>query len=101
MFSKDSFYLDGNNLPRYIRVNSLKITEEQAIEKFQELGYSYKGSTVGTIVTPSNKIFYKDTDLPSVLVFPSGADFTPTDMYQEGAVFLQDKVTVYPYNVTW
>ena len=81
-----SYHSDGNSLPRYIRINPLKITEEDAIAKLQELGYRYEGPTT------SNKTFHKDSDLPHVLVFPSGTDFTMTDLYQEGAIFLQDKV---------
>lgn len=81
-------HVDGNSLPRYIRINSLKVTEEEVIEKLQELGY--KHSTASN--TPSNGTFHKDSDLPNVLVFPSGTDFTMTELYQEGAIFLQDKV---------
>ena len=70
------------------------MTEEGAIKKFQELGYSYEDrETAGTGVDSlGSKTFHKDSDLPNVLVFPSGTDFTTTDLYQEGAIFLQDKV---------
>ena len=90
--SRDMYHLDGNRLPRYVRVNSLKMTEEEAIKKFQELGYSYDQTARMGVDDPSNKTFHKDSDLPNVLVFPSGTDFTATDLYQEGAIFLQDKV---------
>jgi len=88
--------LDISSLPRYIRINSLKITEAKAIEKFQELGYSYQDTVTTTtsigVDSASNKTFHKDSDIPNVLVFSSGIDFTKTDLYQEGAILLQDKV---------
>ena len=68
------------------------MTEEEAIEKFQELGYSYKDQEITRTDGPSSKTFHKDSDLPNILVFPSGTDFTAIDLYQEGAIFLQDKV---------
>ena len=69
------------------------MTEKEAIDKFQELGYSYEDHTAGRGVGSLNdKTFHKDPDLPNVLAFPSGTDLTTTNLYQEGAVFLQDKV---------
>jgi len=91
------FYVPiANTLPRYVRINSLKMGNTEAIEKFTQLGYthSFKPQKCDGMLSMT---FYNDPDLPNVLVFPPGTDITKTGLYTEGAAILQDKVSVlYP-----
>ena len=86
----------ANALPRYVRINSLKMSNKEAIERFTQLGYTYRkhSKRKQKCDTTLSVTFHNDPDLPNVLVFPPATDITKTDLYAEGAVILQDKVCV-------
>jgi len=69
------------------------MSNKEAIERFTQLGYTYREHSKRCDATPS-VTFHNDPDLPNVLVFPPATDITKTDLYTEGAVILQDKVSV-------
>lgn len=71
------------------------MSDTDAIRRFTQLGYSYREHSD----KPKRKqkfdkmTFHSDTDIPNVLVFPPTTDITETDLYTEGAIILQGKVS--------
>ena len=80
-------------LPRYVRVNTLRTTTAEAIEHFKELKYRYVDNIEEYEQPPKGKTFWNGEDLNNLLVFPSGTDLHAEPWVAEGKLILQDKAS--------
>ncbi|XP_048837740.1 probable 28S rRNA (cytosine-C(5))-methyltransferase isoform X1 [Brienomyrus brachyistius] len=87
-----------DQLPRYVRVNTLKTTTEDVIDYFKREGFSYQGQAtrLDDLRSLSRKTFLCDLHLPELLVFPPKMDFHAHFLYQAGHMVLQDKASCLP-----
>ncbi|XP_078699500.1 28S rRNA (cytosine-C(5))-methyltransferase-like [Branchiostoma floridae x Branchiostoma belcheri] len=92
------------SLPRYVRVNTLKITVEDAIERLKQAGFSVVekpsvenfGSTIRALESGQ---CVQDPHIPALLVFPPGTGFHDNQLYKSGEIILQDKASCIPAHV--
>ncbi|PVU98523.1 hypothetical protein BB559_001499 [Furculomyces boomerangus] len=100
--SKTDMQLEGNDkvfIPRYIRVNTLKASVDNVIERFVAEGYKYLDTVLYNEFEKklrSKKSFCRDMDIPNVLVFPPSTDFHVHEMYKSGEIIFQDKASCFP-----
>ncbi|XP_053940764.1 28S rRNA (cytosine-C(5))-methyltransferase [Cuculus canorus] len=89
---------DAPQVPRYVRVNTLKTCVDDVIDFFKRQGYSYlgKAASVEDLRTLSGKKFLLDLHLPELLVFPPQTDFHDNLLYTSGHIILQDKASCLP-----
>ncbi|NXQ35204.1 NSUN5 methyltransferase, partial [Alaudala cheleensis] len=88
----------ASQVPRYVRVNTLKTCVDDAIDFFKRQGYAYlgKAASVEELKALSGKKFMLDLHLPELLVFPSQTDFHDNLLYTSGHIILQDKASCLP-----
>lgn len=87
----------GDQLPRYVRVNTLKTTMGDVVDYLKREGFSYLGQAVRLDnLTLKKKDFVVDPHLPEVLVFPPKTDFHDHFLYKAGHIILQDKASCLP-----
>lgn len=87
----------GDQLPRYVRVNTLKTTVEDAVDYLKRDGFSYLGqaSTLDDF-NLKQRHFVRDMHLPELLVFSPKTDFHDHFLYKAGHIILQDKASCLP-----
>uniref|UniRef100_A0A8C5P628 28S rRNA (cytosine-C(5))-methyltransferase n=1 Tax=Leptobrachium leishanense TaxID=445787 RepID=A0A8C5P628_9ANUR len=91
----------GPAVPRYVRLNTLKITTNEAIAYFKRQGYTYLGKArsldeVAELGQKHGKRFLQDLHVPDLLAFPPGTDFHKDTLYTAGHLILQDKASCLP-----
>lgn len=87
----------GEQLPRYVRVNTLKTTMEDAVDYLKRDGFSYLGQASRLDdLTLKGKDFVRDLHLPELLVFSPKTDFHDHFLYKAGHIILQDKASCLP-----
>lgn len=87
----------GDQLPRYVRVNTLKTTVEDAVDYLKRDGFSYLGQAARLDdLNLKGKTFVMDLHLPELLVFPPKTDFHDHFLYKAGHIILQDKASCLP-----
>ncbi|XP_029012317.1 probable 28S rRNA (cytosine-C(5))-methyltransferase [Betta splendens] len=87
----------GDQLPRYVRVNTLKTTVDDAVDYLKRDGFSYLGqATRVDDVNLKRKDFVRDLHLPEVLAFSPRTDFHEHFLYKAGHIILQDKASCLP-----
>nr|XP_061803501.1 28S rRNA (cytosine-C(5))-methyltransferase-like [Nerophis lumbriciformis] len=87
----------GDQLPRYVRVNTLKTTMEDTVDYLKRDGFTYMGEAFKLDdLTLKAKEFVKDLHLPEVLVFAPKTDFHDHFLYKAGHIILQDKASCLP-----
>ncbi|KAM8830202.1 28S rRNA (cytosine-C(5))-methyltransferase isoform 1-T1 [Synchiropus picturatus] len=87
----------AEQLPRYVRVNTLKTTVEDTVDYLKRDGFSYLGEASKLEdLTLKNKTFVRDIHLPELLVFPPKTDFHDHFLYKAGHIVLQDKASCLP-----
>ncbi|NWV63709.1 NSUN5 methyltransferase, partial [Malurus elegans] len=88
----------ATQVPRYVRVNTLKTCVDDVIDFFKRQGYSYLGKAVSLeeLKALSGKKFLLDLHLPELLVFPSQTDLHDNLLYTSGHIILQDKASCLP-----
>ncbi|KAF1517182.1 putative 28S rRNA (cytosine-C(5))-methyltransferase, partial [Eudyptes sclateri] len=88
----------ASQVPRYVRVNTLKTCVDDVIDFFKRQGYSYlgKAASVEELRALSGKKFLLDLHLPELLVFPPQTDFHDSLLYTSGHIILQDKASCLP-----
>ncbi|KAF4082099.1 hypothetical protein AMELA_G00147810 [Ameiurus melas] len=86
------------DIPRYVRVNTLKTTVEDVIDYLKRDGYSYQGmaSQLEDLCSLSGKTFLSDLHLRDLLVFSAKVDFHDHYLYKAGHIILQDKASCLP-----
>ncbi|XP_034027602.1 probable 28S rRNA (cytosine-C(5))-methyltransferase [Thalassophryne amazonica] len=89
--------LPDHHLPRYVRVNTLKTTMEDAVDYLKRDGFCYLGQAHNLDdLTLKEKDFVKDLHLPDLLVFSPKTDFHDHFLYKAGHIILQDKASCLP-----
>lgn len=93
--------------PRYVRVNTLKISVEEAVNNFKEEGWifvpffnktDYEGfQNRLTNLKPDE--FIKDIHIPDLLIFPPRTEFYQHQAYKTGNIILQDKASCLPVHL--
>ncbi|KAJ8414505.1 hypothetical protein AAFF_G00037070 [Aldrovandia affinis] len=98
LLSESSQQIAGAQLPRYVRVNTLKTTLEDVIDYLKREGFSYHGRAgrMEDLHNFSGKTFVSDLHIPDLLVFPPKKDFHTHFLYQAGHIILQDKASCLP-----
>lgn len=87
----------GDQLPRYVRVNTLKTTVEDAVDYLKRDGLLFQGQASSLDdLTLKGKVFVRDMHLPEVLVFSPKTDFHDHFLYKAGHFILQDKASCLP-----
>ncbi|NXC86852.1 NSUN5 methyltransferase, partial [Cercotrichas coryphoeus] len=88
----------ASQVPRYVRVNTLKTCVDDVIDFFKRQGYAYlgKAASVEELKALSGKKFFLDLHLPELLVFPSQTDLHDNLLYTSGHIILQDKASCLP-----
>ncbi|XP_067393861.1 28S rRNA (cytosine-C(5))-methyltransferase [Emydura macquarii macquarii] len=85
-------------VPRYVRVNTLKTCMDDVVDFFKRQGYSYLGraARMEELSSLSGKQFLLDPHLQELLVFPPQTDFHENRLYVAGHIILQDKASCLP-----
>lgn len=85
--------------PRYVRVNTLKTSVNEAVELFEDEGWVLAAPTkkrytnfLEQLSNLEGSNFLRDFHVPELLIFPSGTEFYNHPGYKKGAIILQDKV---------
>ncbi|XP_056633844.1 28S rRNA (cytosine-C(5))-methyltransferase [Diorhabda sublineata] len=104
--SKENDFKDKTK-PRYVRVNTLKCSLNEAIEGFRDEGWilsqyldksNYEGY-LEKIKSLNNDEFVIDIHVSNLLVFPSGTEFYKHPAYKNGTIILQDKASCLPVQI--
>ncbi|XP_045642172.1 28S rRNA (cytosine-C(5))-methyltransferase isoform X1 [Ursus americanus] len=88
----------ASQLPRFVRVNTLKTNSDDAVDYFKRQGFSYQGraSSLEDLRALKGKCFFLDPLLPELLVFPAQTDLHDHPLYRAGHLILQDKASCLP-----
>ncbi|XP_046375842.2 28S rRNA (cytosine-C(5))-methyltransferase-like [Haliotis rufescens] len=90
------------SLPRYVRVNLLRTTAQEAADTFMKEGWRLVKGTknfVHDMQKLGQREFLQDPHLPDLLVFPPGTDFHKHRLCTTGEIILQDKASCFPAHV--
>ncbi|KAH9966239.1 S-adenosyl-L-methionine-dependent methyltransferase [Lactifluus volemus] len=82
--------IQAARIPRYVRINTLKWTTDEAIRTFRNNGYDL-GDPLEEMTS-----FARDAHIGDVLLFPPQAQLTNIPEYFDGRVILQDKASCFP-----
>ncbi|XP_076633629.1 nop2/Sun-like domain containing protein 5 [Colletes latitarsis] len=88
--------------PRYVRVNTLLLSVENAISCFQDEGWSLLPECpnymahLAVVKTLTKPKFIQDFHIPELFVFPPDTSFHNHYGYQNGEIILQDKASCIP-----
>ncbi|KAG0237670.1 hypothetical protein BGW41_008335 [Actinomortierella wolfii] len=83
-------------MPRYVRVNLLKMTPQQVIDAFVADGWTFLSKPPSSPAPPAPKTFHRDEHLDFMLVFPPKSDLHLHPLYTSGVLILQDKASCFP-----
>ncbi|XP_056130513.1 probable 28S rRNA (cytosine-C(5))-methyltransferase isoform X2 [Lampris incognitus] len=90
-------YPEADQLPRYVRVNTLRTTVEDAVDYLKREGFFYLGQAyILDNLNLKAKAFVRDIHLPDLLVFSPKTDFHDHFLYKAGHIILQDKASCLP-----
>jgi len=92
--------LKESKLPRYARINTLKINREQCLEKLEAEGWtlatlkesisqSKYRNKIGQLTRPT---LYIDPHVKNLLIFPADSELHSSEIVKNGELILQDKV---------
>lgn len=87
-------------IPRYARINTLKVSADEVLEKLKTEGFIIKALESGlsrkkfrrAIKNMSKNDVYVDTHVANLLIFRPGIDLHAFPMVVESELILQDKV---------
>eukprot|EP00928_Gymnodinium_smaydae_P070759 TRINITY_DN54531_c0_g1_i1.p1 TRINITY_DN54531_c0_g1~~TRINITY_DN54531_c0_g1_i1.p1 ORF type:complete len:437 (+),score=103.61 TRINITY_DN54531_c0_g1_i1:39-1313(+) len=82
-------YSEQLALPRYLRVNTLRVSYEEAIAHLASLGWVIDG-------IPGRWVFSEDPVIPNVLRFPPRSAFHGDALLEKGALIIQDRSSCIP-----
>jgi putative methyltransferase len=82
-------------LPRFVRVNTIKVSMDEAIKHFELRGWKMSdgkdGGIAGNLLSPPKGRMMKDPQVPNLLVFPAGTSLHNDSLVDVGGVILQDR----------
>jgi putative methyltransferase len=82
-------------LPRYVRVNTIKVSVDDAIKHFEMRGWKLAGAKSGAVeqnlLNPPKGVMVLDKQVPNLLVFPAGISLHNDSLVDSGGVILQDR----------
>merc|ERR1719478_752993 len=78
-------YEEKVHLPRYLRINTLRISYDDAVRRLAESGW-----TLGSGSVPAKGCFVEDPVLPNVLRFPPRSSFHGNAFVDAGSLIIQD-----------
>ncbi|XP_034844525.1 probable 28S rRNA (cytosine-C(5))-methyltransferase isoform X3 [Mirounga leonina] len=83
----------ASQVPRFVRVNTLKTSLDDAVDYFKRQGFSYQGraSSLEDARALRGRCFLLDPLLPELLVFPAQTYLHDHPLYRAGHLILQDK----------
>ncbi|KAK4456097.1 S-adenosyl-L-methionine-dependent methyltransferase [Podospora aff. communis PSN243] len=81
--------------PRWVRVNALKSTVDDQLEKTFK-GYEVVAGVEEVMASGGGKVLCLDGNVPNLLALPPGTDVTRSEAYRKGEVILQDKASCFP-----
>ncbi|KAM4610833.1 28S rRNA (cytosine-C(5))-methyltransferase [Polymixia lowei] len=88
---------EADQLPRYVRVNTLKTTVDNAVDYLKREGFSYLGEAYRLDnLSLLRKDFVRDLHLSDILVFSPKTVFHDHFLYKAGHIILQDKASCLP-----
>ncbi|XP_025236371.1 probable 28S rRNA (cytosine-C(5))-methyltransferase isoform X1 [Theropithecus gelada] len=87
-----------SQLPRFVRVNTLKTCSNDVVDYFKRQGFSYQGraSSLDDLRALKGKHFLLDPLMPELLVFPAQTDLHEHPLYRAGHLILQDRASCLP-----
>ncbi|KAF5303838.1 hypothetical protein FQR65_LT08095 [Abscondita terminalis] len=92
--------------PRYVRVNTLAISLDEAVNGFCNEGWelvNFKGETYDDFITTVNALkknqFMIDVHIKELFVFPPRTQFHNHDAYRCKSIILQDKASCLPVHL--
>ncbi|RLU24999.1 hypothetical protein DMN91_003091 [Ooceraea biroi] len=91
--------------PRYVRVNTLLLSVEDAISELQNEGWQLlsRSATYSSYLLSLSRLsepyFIQDLHIPEVLVFPPSTSFHEHPGYLKGMLILQDKASCLPVHL--
>ncbi|KAG5883733.1 hypothetical protein JTB14_024234 [Gonioctena quinquepunctata] len=103
----ESIDVQASSKPRYVRVNSLSLTLNEAIEGFRDEGWTlskfldktdYQGF-LNKISSLNEDEFLVDIHIPNLLIFPPKTQFYNHPAYKNGSIILQDKASCLPVHI--
>ncbi|CDS11029.1 hypothetical protein LRAMOSA03293 [Lichtheimia ramosa] len=74
-------------IPRYVRVNTHRMTMDEAIEAFKKEGYTFKQDTQPDLASLELKTFCRDEHLDDLLVFAPKTDLHNHPLYDKASCF--------------
>jgi len=83
-------------IPRFVRVNTLKLSVKDAIRRFVALGFALNQEPQGPRAIPAEEEFWQDKHLTELLLFAPNTDLHLNEMYLAGELVLQDKASCFP-----
>ncbi|XP_061193726.1 28S rRNA (cytosine-C(5))-methyltransferase-like [Saccostrea echinata] len=98
-------YSTSEALPRYVRVNLIKVTMEEVIKVFMDDGWTLvpMPDEVDSFIEACRNLgeaeFMKDFHLSDLLVFPAYTDLHNHHLVQKSKVILQDKASCLPAHI--
>lgn len=86
--------------PRYVRVNTIFLTINEAIDKFRDEGWTFAryvnkkdySTFLEKAINLQQEEFMNDIHIKELLLFPPNTQFYQHDLYKTGHILLQDKV---------
>jgi putative methyltransferase len=91
--------LNNNVIPRYVRINTVKITKEACVELFVKQGFTYSPQPVATFTSATSRHFFSDNHINNLLVFAPSTEFHENSLYLQGFIILQDKASCFPAEI--
>ncbi|KNC76311.1 hypothetical protein SARC_11180 [Sphaeroforma arctica JP610] len=82
-------------MPRYVRVNLIRMSVEEAMQTFQTEGFMLVSSETNPAELRSRQ-FYRDPHIDDVLAFAPKTDFHAHTLYLNGTIIQQDKASCMP-----
>nr|XP_035136138.1 28S rRNA (cytosine-C(5))-methyltransferase isoform X3 [Callithrix jacchus] len=88
----------ASQLPRFVRVNTLKTCSDDVVDYFKRKGFSYQGraSSADDLRALKGKRFLLDPVVPELLAFPAQTDLHEHPLYRAGHLILQDRASCLP-----
>ncbi|KAF9985325.1 hypothetical protein BGZ65_011187 [Modicella reniformis] len=83
-------------MPRYVRINLLKMTPQQVIDAFVANNWTFLPLPPSPPAPPAPNTFHRDEHLDFMFVFPPKSDLHLHPLYASGVLILQDKASCFP-----